>query len=155
MDNYQFISRLLSYGAIQIDRDFELSEGRVSPYLVNLGALNRGHGTKMIGEKYAEIFAEKIWRGVLYGIPHKGVPLAIAASVELANMGKDVPWFFTRDKPKEHGEMTNLPVEERRRKMIVGYTPNPEDSIVMVDDVLTTLELMLGTLIVPLQELGL
>ena len=133
-----FIEFLLSQGALKVDNDFSLKSGRSSPYFVNIGDFNDGISTAALGKAYAEaIRASGVEFDSLYGIPEKGVSLAIASSIGLAHLGINKPWFFTRKDPKYHGEINGLSRDELRRAMIVGRTPQDGNSLVQLDDVFT------------------
>lgn len=140
MEDYkkEFIEYLLKTGALKLG-EFSLKSKRLSPYFVNIGDFNEGESTSKLGEFYASaIIASKEDFDLLYGIPEKGIALAIATSIGLAKLDKNKPWFFTRKMPKEHGEATNLTKEERIKKFVVGRAPKIGQSIVQLDDVFTT-----------------
>jgi len=137
-----FINCLLNAGALNF-RDFTLKSGRSSPYFINVGDLNDGDSTSRIGAAYANAIKESgldsdTFFDLFYGIPEKGISLAIATSIELARLGVSVPWFFTRKMPKEYGEATNLTKAERRKALVVGRAPEDGRRIAILDDVLTT-----------------
>lgn len=63
---------------------------------------------------------------MLFGPAYKGIPLATATAVALAQRhGRDVPWVFNRKEAKDHGEGGNL----------VGAPP--AGRVLIVDDVIT------------------
>ncbi len=144
MEQYKqdFIDYLLQTGALKIGQDFSLTSKRLSPYFINIGDFNDGESTKILGEAYANAifyaFEEPEDKfDLLYGIPEKGVGIVAATSIGLTTLGINKPWFFTRKLPKEHGEMTNLTSEERK-KLVVGRAPNDGDRLILLDDVFTT-----------------
>lgn len=141
MEKYKqdFIDFALSTGALKVGGDYFLKSQRIAPYFINIGDFNDGVSISKIGEAYAHMLESSgIGFDVLYGIPEKGLSLAISTSVGLAQLNVNRPWFFTRKIPKEYGEATNLPKEEKRKSMIVGRIPKTEDRIGILDDVFTT-----------------
>lgn len=86
--------------------NFTLKSGRVSPYFFNSGLFNTGARLAALGRFYAAALAESgIGFDMLYGPAYKGIPLASAAAVALAERhGRDLPYAFNRKEPKDHGE---------------------------------------------------
>ncbi len=133
-----FIEFLLQNNALKLKGDFTLISGRVSPYFANIGDFNNGNSTDTLGRAYAQtILATGIDFDLLYGIPEKGVGLAIATSIGLNSLGKNKSWFFTRKFAKGHGEASGLSQEELKNSMIVGRAPQDGNRIVQLDDVFT------------------
>lgn len=135
-----FIIFLLESGALKVNSDYSLKSKRLSPHFLNIGDSNDGESTGRLGEAYARDIQD---RGIefdsIYGIPEKGIALAVATAIGINRTSHDVKyWFFTRKAPKEYGEATNLPKTEMRKAMIVGHTPLPGERILVEDDVFTT-----------------
>ncbi|GLR71360.1 orotate phosphoribosyltransferase [Agaribacter marinus] len=107
--------------------EFTLKSGRVSPYFFNAGLFNSGGDLAKLGRFFASaIQAEGIEYDVLFGPAYKGIPIACAAGIALANsFGEDVPYCFNRKEAKTHGEGGNL----------VGSPL--EGQVLLVDDVIT------------------
>ena len=86
--------------------EFTLKSGRVSPYFFNAGLFNTGATLGALGRYYARaITASGIGFDMLFGPAYKGIPLASATAVALADHhGRDVPWAFNRKEAKDHGE---------------------------------------------------
>ena len=107
MRDYQraFIDVALEHGVLRFG-EFTLKSGRVSPYFFNAGLFNTGARLAGLGRSYADaIVASGIGFDVLFGPAYKGIPLAAAAAVQLAEQhGRDVPWAFNRKETKDHGE---------------------------------------------------
>jgi len=139
MNQYKadFINFLLENNALKIGSDWTLKSKRSSPYFINIGDFNDGLSTGRLGVAYANTISDRDFDGV-YGIPEKGVGLAIASAIGLGTLGQQKYWFFTRKVEKEHGEMTGLSKADKRKKMIVGRTPAEGHKLVLVDDVFTT-----------------
>lgn len=107
MQDYQrdFIEFALAHQALQFG-EFTLKSGRTSPYFVNTGKFDTG--AKLAGLSRAYAAAIEAWElgfDVMLGPAYKGIPLAAATSVQLAEQhGRDVPWAFNRKEAKDHGE---------------------------------------------------
>lgn len=107
--------------------EFTLKSGRISPYFFNAGLFNSGAALARLGRYYAAAIEDAgISFDVLFGPAYKGIPLAAAAAVALANdHNRDVPYVFNRKEAKDHGEGGNLvgaPLEGR---------------VMIIDDVIT------------------
>ncbi|MBU3896577.1 MAG: orotidine 5'-phosphate decarboxylase [Nanoarchaeota archaeon] len=140
MEQYKedFIGFLLSTGALKVGGNYSLKSKRISPWFVNIGDFNDGDSTKALGGFYADsILNSGVDTDILYGIPEKGVGLAIATTMGMSEKGKNVPWFFTRKYSKDHGEHSSLSQTDRIKAMIVGRAPKDGQSIVQLDDVFT------------------
>lgn len=138
-----FINFLLKTGALKLGGDYPLKSQRTSPWFVNIGDFNDGKSTQALGDFYADavINSRLSLEGddaLLYGIPEKGVALAVATAEGMARKNHNVPWFFTRKMPKEYGESANLTQAERVKASVVGRAPKNGQSIIQLDDVFTT-----------------
>ncbi len=128
MQDYQkaFIEFALSREVLRFG-EFTLKSGRVSPYFFNAGLFNTGSALARLGQYYAEAIVESgLEFDVLFGPAYKGIPLAAACSVALADHHqRDVPYSFNRKEAKVHGEGGN----------IVGSPL--QGRILIIDDVIT------------------
>ena len=128
MRDYQkaFIEFALSREVLRFG-EFTLKSGRVSPYFFNAGLFNTGSALARLGQYYAEAIIESgLEFDVLFGPAYKGIPLAAACSVALADHHqRDVPYSFNRKEAKVHGEGGN----------IVGSPL--QGRILIIDDVIT------------------
>lgn len=104
-----FIELALARGALRFG-SFTLKSGRESPYFFNAGLFNTGAALAELGACYADaIVAAGLEFDVLFGPAYKGIPLATATAMALAERhGRDVPWVFNRKEAKDHGEGGNL-----------------------------------------------
>jgi orotate phosphoribosyltransferase len=104
-----FIELALASGALRFG-SFTLKSGRESPYFFNAGLFNSGAALAKLGACYADaIAAARLEFDVLFGPAYKGIPLATATAVALAERhGRDVPWVFNRKEAKAHGEGGSL-----------------------------------------------
>jgi orotate phosphoribosyltransferase len=101
----EFLAFALSRGVLKFG-SFTLKSGRQSPYFFNAGLFNTGGSLAALGRFYARtIIASGVSFDLLYGPAYKGIPLAAAASIALADHHeRDVPFAFNRKETKDHGE---------------------------------------------------
>ena len=107
MQKYQeeFLDFALEIGVLRFG-SFILKSGRQSPYFFNSGLFNTGTSLARLGRYYAQaIEASGIEYDMLFGPSYKGIPLATATSIALADHhNKDIPYAFNRKEAKDHGE---------------------------------------------------
>lgn len=86
--------------------EFTLKSGRTSPYFFNAGAFYSGRALATLGRCYAQsIIRSGLEFDVLLGPAYKGIPLAAATAVALAEIhGLDIPFAYNRKEAKSHGE---------------------------------------------------
>jgi orotate phosphoribosyltransferase len=86
--------------------EFTLKSGRKSPYFFNAGLFNTGASLSRLGRFYARAIVDSALSfNVLYGPAYKGIPLAAAAAIALADEhGRDIAYAFNRKEAKDHGE---------------------------------------------------
>ena len=111
MQAYQrdFIRFAIDSGVLRFG-EFTLKSGRTSPYFFNAGLFNSGSALAQLGKFYAAAVVESgISFDVLFGPAYKGIPLAAATAVALADHHNlDLPWCFNRKEAKAHGEGGSL-----------------------------------------------
>ncbi|MFV0478215.1 MAG: orotate phosphoribosyltransferase [Parahaliea sp.] len=85
---------------------FTLKSGRSSPYFFNAGAFASGEALAELGRCYAQCIVDSgIAFDVLLGPAYKGIPLAAATAIALADQhGRNVPFTYNRKEAKTHGE---------------------------------------------------
>lgn len=84
---------------------FVTKAGRKTPYFFNAGLFNDGESLRRVGEFYAQaLLASGMACDQLYGPAYKGIPLASATAIALAQEGHNLPWSFNRKEAKDHGE---------------------------------------------------
>lgn len=122
----QFIDFAINVGVLQFG-EFVLKSGRKSPYFFNSGLFNTGEKLAKLGQFYAQAIEDSgVQFDVLFGPAYKGIPLASATSIALAEYHqKDVPYSFNRKEIKDHGE----------GGLIVGSPL--EGNVLVIDDVIS------------------
>ena len=122
----QFIDNALDSGALKFG-EFTLKSGRVSPHFFNAGEFCSGKALSALGHCYAASIVESgVQFDVLFGPAYKGITLAAATSMALADhYDIDVPYCFNRKEAKSHGEGGTL----------VGAPL--EGKVLIIDDVIT------------------
>jgi orotate phosphoribosyltransferase len=113
-------AKVLSFG------EFKTKAGRLSPYFFNAGGFNDGARLSALGRYYAKALQEsKVAFDMLYGPAYKGITLAAATAIALADKGLNIPFAYNRKEAKDHGEggsLVGAPVKGR---------------VVIIDDVIS------------------
>jgi orotate phosphoribosyltransferase len=113
-------AKVLSFG------EFKTKAGRLSPYFFNAGEFNDGARLSALGRYYAKALQESgLQFDMLYGPAYKGITLAAATAIALADDGINVPYAYNRKEAKDHGEggvLVGAPVKGR---------------VVIIDDVIS------------------
>jgi orotate phosphoribosyltransferase len=106
--------------------EFVTKAGRKSPYFFNAGLFNDGESLRELGRFYARALAESgLACDGLFGPAYKGIALAAATAIGLAEIGHNLPYSYNRKERKDQGEggvLVGAPLKGR---------------IVIVDDVIT------------------
>jgi orotate phosphoribosyltransferase len=106
--------------------EFVTKAGRETPYFFNAGRFNDGESLRRLGGYYAEAYlASGVVCDQLFGPAYKGITLAAALAMALAEKGHNLPYSFNRKEAKDHGEGGR----------IVGSPL--KDRVLIVDDVIT------------------
>jgi len=85
--------------------EFKTKAGRLSPYFFNAGLFDDGASLARLADFYARaILASGIAFDVLFGPAYKGIVLAAATAMKLAERGHPTPFAFNRKEAKHHGE---------------------------------------------------
>ncbi len=113
-------AKVLSFG------EFKTKAGRLSPYFFNAGGFDDGARLGALGRYYAKALQDsKLSFDMLYGPAYKGITLAAATAIALADNGVNVPYAYNRKEAKDHGEggvLVGAPVKGK---------------VVIVDDVIS------------------
>ena len=87
--------------------DFVTKSGRKTPFFVNTGFDRTGTQLRRLGGYYARAIHEHFGLDfdVLFGPAYKGIPLSVAASMELSDLyGADIRYCSNRKEVKDHGD---------------------------------------------------
>ena len=85
--------------------EFKTKAGRLSPYFFNAGLFDDGAKLGRLAQFYARrLLASGLEFDMLFGPAYKGITLAAAVAIELARLGRNVPFAYNRKEAKDHGE---------------------------------------------------
>ena len=85
--------------------EFKTKAGRMSPYFFNAGLFDDGAKLGRLAQFYAQrLLTSGIEFDMIFGPAYKGIPLGAALAVELARLGRNVPFAYNRKEAKDHGE---------------------------------------------------
>lgn len=86
--------------------EFKLKSGRISPYFFNTGYFSSGESLLKLGDYYAQTIIEnKLEFDTLFGTAYKGIPIASATAIALADkFHRNATFCFNRKETKDHGE---------------------------------------------------
>ena len=128
MQEYQltFIDLALERDALRFGH-FKLKSGRESPYFFNAGLFSDGRSAAILGRCYAAAIAHSgVEFDMIFGPAYKGIPLATATAMALAeHHQRNAPYAFNRKESKDHGE----------GGQVVGTAL--QGRVLIVDDVIT------------------
>jgi orotate phosphoribosyltransferase len=121
----EFVQFAVEAGVLRFG-EFKTKAARLSPYFFNAGLFDDGAKLGRLAQFYARrILASGIEFDMLFGPAYKGIPLAAAVAIELARLGRNVPYAYNRKEAKDHGEggtLVGAPVKGR---------------VLIIDDVIT------------------
>ena len=111
-----FVAFAVQSGVLRFG-EFKTKAGRLSPYFFNAGLFDDGAKLGRLAEFYARrLLASGIEFDMLFGPAYKGITLAAAVAIELARLGRNVPYAYNRKEAKAHGEggtLVGAPVRGR------------------------------------------
>ncbi len=100
----EFVQFCVEAGALKFG-EFKTKAGRLSPYFFNAGLFDDGAKLGRLAGCYAKaLMASGIEFDMIFGPAYKGIPLGAAVSIELARLGRNVPFAYNRKEAKDHGE---------------------------------------------------
>ena len=89
--------------------EFKTKAGRLSPYFFNAGLFDDGAKLGRLAQFYAQaLVASGVQFDMVFGPAYKGIPLGAAVVIELARLGRNVPFAYNRKEAKDHGEGGSL-----------------------------------------------
>ena len=111
-----FVAFAVDAGVLRFG-EFKTKAGRVSPYFFNAGLFDDGARLGRLAEFYARRLIDSgLEFDMLFGPAYKGITLAAAVAIELARLGRNVPYAYNRKEAKDHGEggtLVGAPVKGR------------------------------------------
>jgi orotate phosphoribosyltransferase len=104
----EFVEFAIRTGVLRFG-EFRTKAGRPSPYFFNAGLFHDGASLAALSRYYAQAaLASGIGFDVIFGPAYKGITLAAATAIALAQMGHNVPFSYNRKEAKDHGEGGNI-----------------------------------------------
>src|SRR3954465_12577308 len=98
-----FVEFAIASGVLRFG-EFKTKAGRLSPYFFNAGLFDDGAKLGRLAQFYARrILASGVEFDMLFGPAYKGIPLAAAVAIELARLGRNVPYAYNRKEAKDRG----------------------------------------------------
>ncbi len=104
--------------------EFTTKAGRLSPYFFNAGLFDDGAKLQKLAAFYAQrILQQEAETGqradMLFGPAYKGIPLVAAVAIELARLGRNLPFAYNRKEAKDHGEGGSLVGARLQGKVLI------------------------------------
>ncbi len=114
-----FVAFAVDAGVLRFG-EFTTKAGRLSPYFFNAGLFDDGAKLGRLAQFYAQrIVASGMAFDMLFGPAYKGIPLGAAVAIELARMGRNVPFAYNRKEAKDHGEGGTLVGAPLRGRVLI------------------------------------
>ena len=102
---HDFIQFALAQDVLRFG-EFKTKAGRLSPYFFNAGLFYDGASLAQLANGYADVLIERMGQGfafdALFGPAYKGITLASAIVMALAQKGRNVPYAYNRKEAKDH-----------------------------------------------------
>ncbi|MFD2367476.1 orotate phosphoribosyltransferase [Pseudoduganella sp. GCM10020061] len=115
----QFIAFSVSAGVLRFG-EFTTKAGRQSPYFFNAGLFHDGATLGKVADFYAQTLLDSgVEFDMLFGPAYKGITLASATAVALANKGHNTSFAFNRKEAKDHGEGGTLVGAKLHGKVVI------------------------------------
>ena len=104
----EFVEFAVGAGVLRFG-EFKTKAGRLSPYFFNAGGFDDGAKLGRVAQFYARrLLASGLQFDMLFGPAYKGITLAAAVAIELARLGRNVPFAYNRKEAKDHVEGGSL-----------------------------------------------
>jgi orotate phosphoribosyltransferase len=101
---HDFVQFSVDSGVLRFG-EFKTKAGRLSPYFFNAGLFDDGAKLGKLAQFYARRLVDSgIEFDMIFGPAYKGIPLGAAVAIELARLGRNVPFAYNRKEAKDHGE---------------------------------------------------
>ena len=115
----EFVQFSVDCGVLKFG-EFKTKAGRMSPYFFNAGLFDDGTKLGRLAQFYAKrLLQSGIEFDMVFGPAYKGIPLGAALSIELARLGRNVPFAYNRKEAKDHGEGGTLVGAPLRGRVLV------------------------------------
>ena len=129
---HKFIEFCIESNVLRVG-EFKTKAGRLSPYFFNAGLFNTGAMLSKLADFYARTLIKAMEDGriecdMIFGPAYKGITLAAAVAMRMAELGYDLPFAYNRKEVKDHGE----------GGMFVGKTLEDGEKVVIIEDVMTS-----------------
>lgn len=99
-----FIAFSVETGVLKFGQ-FTTKAGRLSPYFFNAGLFHDGATLGQLARFYAQTLLDSgVEFDMLFGPAYKGITLASATAVALADKGRNTQYAYNRKEAKDHGE---------------------------------------------------
>jgi len=125
----EFIEFMVECGVLRFG-DFVTKSGRKTPFFINTGFYRTGVQLAKLGGFYAKAIEQAFGLDfdVLFGPAYKGIPLSVAASMQIGSMfGKEIRYTSNRKEAKDHGD----------KGILLGSPLSDGDRVVIIEDVTT------------------
>ena len=131
MEKYkqEFIEFMVDCGVLKFG-DFVTKSGRKTPFFVNTGFSRDGSQMARLGGYYAKAIEQNFGLDfdVLFGPAYKGIPLTVAATMEISRAyGKNIRYCSNRKEVKDHGD----------KGILLGSPIGDGDKVIIIEDVTT------------------
>jgi len=119
----EFIRFAIDAGVLRFG-SFVTKAGRESPYFFNAGLFHHGGSLGSLASFYAKTFLAAEFDGrleidMLFGPAYKGITLASATAVALAQSGRDIGFAYNRKEAKDHGEGGTVVGAELKGRVLI------------------------------------
>ena len=115
----QFIAFSVSSGVLRFG-SFVTKAGRNSPYFFNAGLFHEGATLGRLADFYAQTLLDSgVEFDMLFGPAYKGITLASATAVALADKGRNTSFAFNRKEAKDHGEGGTIVGAKLQGKVVI------------------------------------
>jgi orotate phosphoribosyltransferase len=115
----EFVQFAVDCGVLRFG-EFKTKAGRLSPYFFNAGLFDDGARLGRLAQFYARrLQGSALQFDMIFGPAYKGIPLGAALAVELARMGRNVPFAYNRKEAKDHGEGGSLVGAPLRGRVLI------------------------------------